>query len=229
MRIVMFASKLNFETAGGSVLDLHLKAKSLYELGHAVTVVTAFSLANKINQSLPYVVKEEDVSAAGWTSQQRGIYKLLKKYEPEADVFYIDGNNFLYGGGAYRLLGGIISVIGFFNIKLSCWSDTQNNDKKKQTLLAKLKRRIRLLVEKNLGVPVANHLDAFIFTTPMVEKLYLDFGFKKNKSHVIPDFVNTQDIINQEGLTSEVIATHQASTPPGKLILLRPDDPREGF
>ncbi|OGH69617.1 MAG: hypothetical protein A2754_02895 [Candidatus Magasanikbacteria bacterium RIFCSPHIGHO2_01_FULL_47_8] len=229
MRIILITSKLNFISAGGSVLDLHLKAKSLHELGHTVTVVTAFSPANKINQPLPYIVKEADLTASGWIPQQRGLYLLLKKYESEADAFYIDGNTFLYGGGFYRWLGGKVPVVAFFNIKLSCWSDTQNNDKKKQTSLAKLKRKIRFLIEKYIGVPIANHLDAFIFTTPMVERLYLNFGFKKEKSHVIPDFINTEDIVKKCNITHQTIAEHQAAASPVTLFCSGRMIPEKGF
>lgn len=218
MRIILITSKLNFVTAGGSVLDLHLKVKSLLALGHAVTVVTAFSRANKMPNPIPYAVKTENISSNGWMAQQRKVCALLKKYQPEADAFYIDGNTFLYGGGAYRWLGGTVPVVAFFNIKLSCWSDTQNNDSKKQTVRAKLKRKLRLLIERYLGVPIANHLDAFIFTTPMVEKLYLDFGFRKNKSHVVPDFVNTREIIERETITAEQITAHQNADVPVTLF-----------
>lgn len=200
MKVVMFTSKLNFATAGGSVLDLHLKAESLRKLGHQVTVVTTFSHANKINQPLLYKVEEEEISAPNWFVQQWRFYFLLKKYELQTNVLYIDGNNFLYGGGFYRWLGGKIPIIAFFNIKLSCWFNS-----------TKIKSRIRLFLEHSLGVDVVNHLDAFIFTTPMIEKLYLDFGFDKFKSHVIPDFVNTKQIVMNHQLTNEVLEEHQKS------------------
>jgi len=211
MRIILITSKLNFVTAGGSVIDLHLKAKGLVELGHQVTVITAYSSANKITETLPYAVKEENIAAASFASVQYKVYHMLRKYESEADVFYIDGNNFLYGGGMFRMLGGRTPVVAFFNIKLSCWSDTQDNYKKKQTLFAKIKRRARLLVEKYIGVKIANRMDAFIFTTPMVEKLCLDFGFKKSNSNVIPDFVSTREIIDKQNLAAGFINKRQTS------------------
>lgn len=202
MRIILLTSKLNFKTAGGSVLDLHLKAKGLAELGHEITVITAYSSANYLVENLPYSVIEENIKAPGFISLQKEAFRLLRKYQREADVFYIDGQFFLYGGGLFRLLGGRAPVIAFFNIKLSCWSDTRSNNKK-QTLFTKCKRGFRLLLERHLGVPLANRLDAFIFTTPMVEKIYLDFGFKKQKSHILPDFVNTEEIIKNRSLTME--------------------------
>lgn len=201
MRVILVTSKLNFKTAGGSVLDLHLKAKGLAELGHEVTVITAYSSANCLIGDLPYKVIEENIKAPGLISLQKEAFRLLRKYQKEADIFYIDGHFFLYGGGLYRLLGGPAPVIAFFNIRLSCWSDTQNN--KKQTLFIKWKRKLRILIERHLGVLLANRMDAFIFTTPMVEKIYLDFGFEKQKSHILPDFVDTEEIIQNKSLTLE--------------------------
>jgi len=59
-------------------------------------------------------------------------------------------------------------------------------------------------------------MDAFIFTTPMVEKLYLDFGFKKSNSNVIPDFVNTQEIIDKQSSATGFLNKHQT---PSEVII----------
>lgn len=198
MQIILITSKLNLETAGGSVVDLHFKAKGLVELGHQVTVVTAFSKANKISGHLPYAVKEENVSTAYFVSLQYKIFKLLRKYEQDADVFYVDGNSFLYGGGMFRWLGGRIPVVAFFNVKLSCYANQMGGGHENKNIFIRTKRRLRILLEKYIGTFISNKLDAFIFTTPMVRQFYLDFKFKKSKSHVIPDFVNTQEIINKQ-------------------------------
>src|SRR3989344_7506907 len=121
MKIVMLTSKLNFKTAGGSVMDLHLKAKGLVDLGHDVTVVTAFSHVNVIEEKLPYRVHEEAVTARGLLGIQYHAFRILRKYEMSADAFYIDGQIFIYGGGIYRLLRGKIPVVAFFNSRLNVW------------------------------------------------------------------------------------------------------------
>lgn len=217
MRVVLVTSKLNFETAGGSVADLHLKAKGLADLGHEVTVVAAFSQGNKINQSLPYAMYEESIPSARLLAIQRHAYRILKKYQHQADVFYIDGHIFLYGAGWYRFFGGKVPVVGFFNIRLNCWGDTQDTEKRRDNIFLRGKRRLREIAERHLGVPLANKLDAFIFNTPMVEKLYTDWGFEKTKSAVIEDLVDTT-AIRQLANNQEAIVRHQAVTAP--LILL---------
>lgn len=209
MRIALLTSKLNFPTAGGSVIDLHLKAQGLLELGHEVTVITAFSSFNNINQLLTYKVKEESISAPGLLGIQAGAYKIIKKYAKDFDVFYIDGHIFLYAGGWYRLSGGQTPIVGFFNIRLNCWADMQDNIA--VTGLRKFKKWLRLLIERRLGVPIANRLDAFIFNTPQVAALYHNFGFDKKKTTVIEDFIDTKGIAVQQGITGEKIAAKQSA------------------
>ncbi|MBI5045427.1 MAG: glycosyltransferase family 4 protein [Candidatus Niyogibacteria bacterium] len=211
MRIILITSKLNFETAGGSVLDLHWKAKSLQDEEHDVTVVTAFSRANKISIDLPYKVVEENIAPKGTLlSMQSGIYGLLKKYESAADAFYIDGHMFLYGGGLYRMLGGLKPVAAFFNVRLNCWADMTGNPAR-VSFFKTLKKKIRSFMERRIGIPMANHLDAFIFNTPMVEKMYVDFGVDSKKTSVIEDFVDMKGIIERHHIMDEFVERRQRS------------------
>ena len=212
MRIILITSKLNFVSAGGSVADLHLKAKGLVDLGHTVTVITAFSRANNINRTLPYAVIEENITSGHLVAIQRGVYYILKKYESFADAFYIDGHIFLYGGGMYRLLGGQTPVAAFFNIRLNCWGDSQGNITN-PPLLKRIKKKIRYAIEHWIGVPIASRLDAFIFNTPMVEKLYVQWGFPKSKSTVIEDFVDTTTIRASAKSELELKTHHKSATP----------------
>lgn len=113
MRIILITTKLNFKTSGGSVTDLHLKAKGLGELGHEVSVITTRSAANFIDRVLPYAVYEENIISHKYIKIQKEGYRIIKKYESKADVFYLDGNNFLYSGGFYKLLGGKAPIVAF--------------------------------------------------------------------------------------------------------------------
>ncbi len=210
MRIVLLTSKLNFKTAGGSVMDLHLKAKGLADAGHEVTVVTAFSKANIISDPLPYHLIEENASSRGLLDIQYHAWRILRKYAPQADVIYVDGHIFIYGAGLYRMLGGSVPVAAFFNVRLNCWGDTSGNQTPRSAYRL-LKKGLRIAVEWLIGRPLANAVDAFIFNTPQVEKLYLDWGFKREQSTVIEDFVDMQTIIHTNRITAENIAVHQQS------------------
>lgn len=220
MRIFLIISKLNFETAGRSVIDAHLKAKGLAELGHDVTVVTAFSPANNITRKLSYKIREEFINSRGLLGIQRGVYRILRKYEVEADVFYIDGHIFLYGAGFYRLAGGKIPIVAFFNVKLSSWPDRYE----------RLKQRARYFIEKSIGVFLANRLDAFIFNTPVLQKIYNDFGVGLHKSNfLLPDFQDTKEIIQRYSLTKDKIKEQEVNNQIIKIFTVGRMTPESGF
>ena len=73
MKIYLLTTKLNFKTGGGSVTDLHLKAKGLTELGHEVAVITTRSAANTIDQALAYKVYEENIEAKSFIKLQSEV------------------------------------------------------------------------------------------------------------------------------------------------------------
>lgn len=206
----MLTSKLNFKTAGGSVMDLHLKALGLVELGNEVTVITAFSAANIINDPLPYKVIEEHVTSPGLLGIQYNAYHILKKYQAIADVIYIDGQIFVYAGGIYRLLGGNVPVAAFFNTRLNCMADTSGTGNNgNASVLKKIKKQIRFDLEHTLGVFFANHIDWMIFNTPHVQEIYRNFGYRTTRSVVIEDFVDMRGTIEKYDITETTVSRRQ--------------------
>ncbi len=230
MRIVLLTSKLNFKTSGGSVMDLHLKAKGLAELGNEVVVVTAFSQANILGDKygLPYKVCEETTEYRGLLGIQYHVYRILKKYQDCADVFYIDGQIFIYGGGMYRLLGGRIPVVAFFNTRLNCMGDTHGTERS-QSRLQKAKRKLRLILERGIGTRIANRVDRFIFNTPMVENIYRAFGYDVKRAAVIEDFVDMQRIAAGNTITQQSIISHQRNQSVLTLFTTGRMIPEKGF
>ncbi|HEY4504837.1 MAG TPA: glycosyltransferase family 4 protein [Candidatus Paceibacterota bacterium] len=184
MRILFITTKLNFETAGGSIVDLHLKAVSLGERGHEVSVLTIYSSANHITFALPYNLIEEHVKGIGLVQIQSSIYRILRKQEGKFDVICVDGQTFLYGAGLYRLLGGKTPIVGLFNRRLSSWSDSP----------MRIKAHLRLFLEKTLGTKIANKLDAFVFGTPQMKERYQEFGIGLIRDQIIPNAVSTRDL-----------------------------------
>lgn len=181
MRITFVTSKLNFATAGGSVPDLDLKARTMQSLGQTVKVITVFSKGNDYT-SLPYQVAEENVNSASLLPSQSGLCAVLRKHEADTDVFHVEGQ-FLYGAGWYRLLGGRVPIVSFFNRELISWP------KDGQTRLP-LKQTVRLWLEKLIGTKIANRIDHFIFTTPNLHQSFLKFGLRGDRYAVWPDFVD---------------------------------------
>src|SRR3989344_7963515 len=122
MRIVFVTTKLNFIASGASVEELDLKIRRFQQLGHEVLAVTMFRGLNNIPELLPYKVMEEHSGSGAQLALQYHCYRVLKKYEPLADVFYVDGQVFLYGAGLYRLLLGK-PVCAHFNRELTSWPE----------------------------------------------------------------------------------------------------------
>lgn len=207
MRIVFLTSKLNFISAGGSVLDLHQKAMAMRDRGHDVTVVTAFSDANKMSEPAPYRVREERVRSRRLFGIQLGAYRILRRYEKDADCFYVDGQNFFYGGAWYRFRGGRVPVVAFFNMRLDAWRDVPLPMDSVRRTLERGKRAIRAPIERAIGSIAARWLDRSIYTTPFVRQWYRDAGFPDANADIIPDFVNTADIILKTRRTPEARAS----------------------
>ncbi|HCB35317.1 MAG TPA: hypothetical protein DEP25_01610, partial [Candidatus Taylorbacteria bacterium] len=233
VKIILITSKLKFEDTGapigGSVVDLHLKAKGLVELGHKVTVVTAFSNENRIPCAVPYAVFERNIKGRGLLGIQLGVHTILKEFSKDADVFYMDGHMFLYGAGAYRLLGGKVPAVGFFNVRLNAWADASGNAAR-PSILKRVKKSMRYVIEHFIGVPIANHLDAFIFNTPQVQRMYHNFGIGKDKPNaVIEDFIETRGIIERFGVTASSVEKHQKTALRISLLATGRMLPEKGF
>ena len=210
MRIFLLTSKLNFETAGGSVMDLHLKAKGLVDLGHDVSVITGFSQNNIIKTHLPYKVIEEHIPYRGLLGIQYSAYHILKNHQKHADAYYVDGQIFIYAGGLFRVFGGKVPVIPFFNTRLNCMGDTAGNvDQSTLPLMKVLQKKLRLWLEGTLGVIIANKNNAFIFNTPHVQQIYRKFGYNTEKSVVIEDFVDMKSTVEKYKITPSHITAIQ--------------------
>ncbi len=118
MKIYFITSKLNFTSSGGSVEEFDLMIRTLQSLGNEVVCVTTFVDQNNIPTPLPYQMIEENIPHHGLLELQRGVYRIMRKYEHDADLFHVDGHLFLYGAGLYRRRGGKVPVSAFFNREL---------------------------------------------------------------------------------------------------------------
>lgn len=194
MRIVFITPKLNFKSAGGSVFDIDLKARALQELGHTVAMVTVFSGLNALIPPLPYPLVEEQITAKSQLGISWAIYKLLKKYEIGADFFHIDGHIFFYGAGLYKRLGGKVPIVAFFNRELVVFpQDIPSYEfgsvdfAPPTSFVIKAKEKIRFFIEKYIGTWLANKIEITTFTSPVIQKVYNDFGLNTKHQLINPD------------------------------------------
>ena len=206
MKIVFITSKLNFKTAGGSIEELDLLMQTLQNLGNSVKTVTAFSSNNVIPTKRPYEVVEEQITSKRLLGIAWQLYKILKKYEQMADIFHIDGHIFLYGAGLYKLLGGKVPVAAYFNYYLMCWPDTAISltPLPRENILIRAKKKIRWLIEKYVGMPLANRINLFAFVSPNLKTVYEDFGLRRDpNTFVIGDLIDFQKIMRENGISED--------------------------
>lgn len=194
MRIVFITSKLNFQTSGGSVFDIDQKARSFMSMGNSVKFVAVFSKSNVIPEPPPYLVIEENVTKTGLLGISRAVYQILKKYEKEADFFHIDGHIFLYGAGLYKSLGGRVPVIAFFNRELGsfgldvpAYAFGLPDESAAGTFFSKLKKVARFVLEKSMGMMLANAIDIAAFTSPVLQEAYNKFGLRTKYQLLSPE------------------------------------------
>jgi glycosyltransferase involved in cell wall biosynthesis len=190
-------------------------------LGHTVSAVTVFSGDNAIPEPPPYKVYQENIPG-DQLGIQWGIYKVLKKYSAEADVFHLDGQVFLYGAGLYRLLGGKAPVVGYFNRELTAWpintSLLFSAPVPQVSVLKKIKRKLRWILERTVGMAIASKMDFFTFTNPFLEEAYRNFGLKTTgRFMLIGDPFDIKKTMQESGVTTETYS--QKNKTAGPIIL----------
>ncbi len=231
MKIFFVTSKLNFETSGGSIEEFDLMMQTFQSLGNEVVAVTAFSDNNKIEHKLPYKVIEEKISTPHLLGIQWGVYKILKKYENDADIFHVDAHMMLYGAGLYRLLGGKVPVVGFFNFYLSCWKQYSSSlfPQDRIGFIKILKNKLRWLVERYFGMFLANKIDAGAFISPPFMKMYQDFGLKLKHSFVMGDPIDWKKIMSEQGVAQDNYINRNKKTGPLTIFYSSRMSPGKGF
>lgn len=205
MRIVFLTTKLNFTTSGGSPVELDLKVRDMMANGHMVKVITLFSSFNDDKLSLSYPVIEEGNTATSVWGIQSAAFKALRKYESEADLFHVDGHFFLYGAGLYRRFGGKVPVAAFFNRELTAWSDNVSPfiSSEHRSIWIFLNKKIRFYIEKYIGTWLANGMDRFAFTNPVLKKAYEDFGLRREDDALIMgDLIDVPNLMREHGITA---------------------------
>ena len=205
MRITIVTTKLDFNGGGGK-FDILLTAQALLEKGYEVRVVTAFSESNNISEEVAFEVCPEQVSSKRLMSMQIFIVSVLKKYAASTDVFYLIGGAFLPGAGWYRRfsvkskpvvvhLNGYTDFIEDYFKRAPLWPDKYLTFR--QGWLRGAKHRLRIFLERLIGVYFINKLDAITVYSEGTANYYLRAGLAKNKTSVLLSFHDILSLINQ--------------------------------
>jgi glycosyltransferase involved in cell wall biosynthesis len=205
MKIYFITSKLNFKSSGGSIEEFDLMMRTLQSLGNEVVCITTFTERNDIFTPLPYEMIEENIPYHGLLQLQYGVYRIMRKYEHDADFFHVDGHLFLYGAGVYRKLGGRVPVSAFFNRELISFPEDRSVliSVAQRSLLRRAKRSLRRLLESTIGMYLARAIDMRSFISPMYQIMYERFGLTNNGHHfVLGDPIDFPKMMGENGITA---------------------------
>jgi len=232
MRVVVITPKLNFVSSGGSTDEYDLMYRTLQDMGHTVAVVTTCPQANNIPHPLPYPVHEDDVHSFRQIGIQWGVLKLLRKYDAAADAFFVDGQVYLYGAGLYRMLGGKVPVVAYFNRELIAWPLNISHffPNKQVSLAQKFKRAARFYLERFVCMPLANYLDVVCFSNPHLEEEYGRFGLRTDgKSFIYGDSFDYRGLMVQHGITEHSYRERNKTQGPFTIFYSSRMAPAKGF
>ncbi|MBU2219720.1 glycosyltransferase family 4 protein, partial [Patescibacteria group bacterium] len=230
MKIYFITSKLNFVTAGSSIGEFDLMMRTLQKLGNNVTAVTIFSQINNMPEPLPYRVIEKHVTARDLIGIQHAVFKILNEYAQDADFLHIDGHAFLYAAGLYRRLGGKTPISAYFNRELICWPEAEGGHFIKNNFLATLKKKLRWLTEKYIGMFLANGIDLMLFTNPHLQNSYRRFGLKpENKSIIFGDPVDYKKLMVENNITEDLYIKRNKANEKLNIIYSSRMVPSKGF
>ncbi len=185
MRITFLMTKLNFVTGGGSQFERYIKARKLSELGCDIKFITAFSYKNKFSGPYPFKVFEENLypSKMSFFKFHKAVSNILKKYESETDIYYVDGHAFLFGAGLYRKNKGKTTVAHFEGYSFPTGLTKVKIGKRIKHVLIKY-------LEKSFLSYWENSLDAFFVVSKFTRDIFIERGLKRNKFIVIPIFID---------------------------------------
>ncbi|MEK7598935.1 MAG: glycosyltransferase family 4 protein [Patescibacteria group bacterium] len=210
MKIYFVTSKMkNINTAAGSVIMLRFIMQELIKLGNDVACVTVFSHFNDLTETTPFKLIEERISSLRLFPIHWNVFKILKKYENDCDIFYIDGQ-FMYGGGLYRLLGGKRPV--FANLirpplvmdeYVSPLFQRQTGSGKFSLMkfLTGIKKKIRWFIDRFMLVRLASRVDFVSAINPILNRVHYKFGLKPAaQALLIGDAYPMVETMEKEGI-----------------------------
>lgn len=196
MNVTFIVTKLDLN-GGGEKFDILLTAQALQENGHRVRVITVFSELNNISQAVNFSVSEERAKSKGLIALQILVVRILKKYAAQTDIFYLIGSSFIFGSGWYRLftshskpvvahLNGYANFAEAYFKQAPLWPPKYLNDA--TGLVRGAKHKIRLFLERSIGVYLVNKLDAITIMSEATAYYYRRAGIRPAKISILYSF-----------------------------------------
>ena len=187
MNIHFFVRTLNEKSGGGSHYNSIAYIRALRKAGHTVQVHVLYDAQDNAFPSdiQPVVHGGLGLSFLG---ERAYLARLLKEYEPEADIFFLYAVEFAWGGGLYRKRGGTKPVVVYMDAYLA--SMGMAHPRRAGFAWYRYKR---FLWDKTIGLSDAKHVDRFLPCSPYIGEAYKRYGFPEDKFTVLPNIVPPPD------------------------------------
>lgn len=188
MRIAILSLHYNPITGAGLHQVLKMFLVFFASAGHQTTLFTALSDNNVLPRDKAYTVIEKHLGGS-FLQTQKNVAKLLLAEENNFDIYFICGPALLWAGGMYRKHGGKNPTVVFVNNYTSAmWRISLKG--REGSILFHIKK---YLWEKTVGLSLTKYLDAFIYDSPIIGKLYEQFGYPKSKSKLLSEPIELQN------------------------------------
>lgn len=180
MRVAILSLHYNPITGAGLHQVLRMFLDFVSSAGHQTTLFTILSDNNILPKDKRYAVIEKNLGGS-FLKTQKNVAELLLAEENNFDIYFICGPALLWAGGMYRKHGGKNPTVVFVNNYTSAmWRISLKG--REGSILFHIKK---YLWEKMVGLSLAKYLDAFIYDSPIIGKLYEQFGYPKLKSKLL--------------------------------------------
>jgi len=181
MKVHFFLRTLNEVSGGGSHYNAIAYIRALRRRGHEVSVHVFYNRGNQFPQDI--VPEVHEGWALGVVGERDYLVELLRRYEPQADAYFLYGVDFIWAGGRYRRRGGKVPagvyIDGYLSsmglVHAASWRDTWY--------------RYKRWVWDKMALADARHLDRFLPCSPYIGEVYKSFGFPKERFVVLPNIV----------------------------------------
>lgn len=180
MRICFVDLFMDLECSGGSMHSLDLYATKLCERGHEISILTFYPKRNIgfDRNKKPYKIIEDPLDIKNQIDLTIGLKDRLKKHEKEFDIYHIHDPRLFLGGSLYRKFGGKVPIVGDLNTYLFYRKNFGATDIITLPVRFLHKQRLRL---------IDKYCDLLFPVSPYVEKVYNEYGIRKEKLFMIPD------------------------------------------
>jgi starch synthase len=193
MRIHFIVRTLNEKTGGGSHHNALAYIRFLKQKGHEVTIHAFAKEGTTAPDDLSITV--HNFGATNFTVAHRALAKILCENQQNADVFFLYGVDFLWGGGLYRKEGGLVSVVVYLDTYLP--SMNLGSPDAGSSFTRSLYRLKRMVWEKTVGRNYRACVDMYLAVSPFLEEVYVRYGFPAEKFKVLPNAFTLPETISR--------------------------------